>query len=165
MKRLQRKARPGRSFLLLFGISLWVISCDKKQAGYEKVTTQVSFPEAFTSLTVPDTSKVYAVAELAISQPNDAVAYDVYFRFDDASVINQYIKISHSTYTDVASGNVYYRIPVARGVKKAAFTFLPINTSAGDKNFSITLHDDLSGNKNYLIEESRKTITINLLDK
>lgn len=165
MKRLQQKATQGKVFLLLLSICLLTHACDKKDFGYEKVTAQVSVPDASNSLTVPDTSKVYAVAELAISQPNDAVAYDVYFRFDDPSVINQRIKISHTTYTDVATGTLYYRIPVARGVKKAAFTFIPVNTATGDKTFSITLFGDVSGSQNYSLDESRKKITVNLIDK
>jgi hypothetical protein len=165
MKRLQQKNPTGRCFLLLLGISLIVYSCDKDHEGYEKVTAQVGIADTSNQLTVPDTSKVYAVAELDISQPNDAVAYDVYFRFNDPSVINQLIKISHATFTDPASGTLYYRIPVARGIKKAAFTFIPINTATGDKEFSITLFEDLTGNQNYLLDEGRKTVTVNLIDK
>jgi hypothetical protein len=165
MKRLQRKTTNGKLFLLLLSISLIVYSCDKNDEGYEKVTAQVSIPDASNRLTVPDTSKVYAVTELDISQPNNAVAYDVYFRFDNPSIINQRIKISHVTFTDLASGTVYYRIPVARGVKKAAFTFIPINTATGDKEFSITLFEDITGSQNYILDENRKTVTVNLIDK
>jgi len=163
MKRLLCKAGSFPPFLviLLFMIS----SCTEKDQGYEKVIPVIGFQKGLASITVADTSKIYALAELEIDQLNNAFAYDVFFRFDNMTIVNQLFKLSHPTFTDPATGLVYYKAVVSRGIFKSAITFIPINIATGNKTFVIQLAPDLSGKQNYTLKEGQSSITVNFLDK
>lgn len=150
--------------LFAFGLAVASLfsSCKKAQTGYEPVTPLIGFVSNETVLSVPDTATVYSIVELNISEINRSFGYDVYFTFDDNTVVNNIITINHDGYKDPVTGIQYYKIPVAQGVKKAAFTFIPQENTLGNKTFTVTLINDPTGTKNYTIDDknSKATITI-----
>lgn len=162
MKRLL--CRSGKLTGLWLMLLISASSCSKNEAGYKKVIADIGFLQS-AAVTVADTAKAYTQLELDISTINSSFAYDVYFTFTEASVVPALVKVTHATYTDPATGIKYYRAPVARGIKKAAVSFQPVNINTGDKTFSITLHDDMSGNNNYELLPGRNTVSVSFLDK
>ena len=137
-------------------------SCKKAQTGYEPVTPTIGFVSSEEVLSVSDTSTVYSIVELDISEINKSFGYDVYFKFDDNTVVDNIISIAHDGYKDPITGIQYYKIPVTQGVKKGAFTFIPQENTLGNKTFTVTLVSDPTGTKNYTVDDknSKATITI-----
>lgn len=155
-----------KKLLPLFAFGLVVASlfssCKKAQTGYEPVTPLIGFVSNETVLSVPDTATVYSIVELNISEINRSFGYDVYFTFDDNTVVNNIITINHDGYKDPVTGIQYYKIPVAQGVKKAAFTFIPQENTLGNKTFTVTLVNDPTGTKNYTIDDKNNKATITI---
>ncbi|MGC4235824.1 MAG: hypothetical protein QM594_22825 [Niabella sp.] len=164
MKRLLVKT--NRTLLLRCGLYLLfgIATACNKEAGYKKVIAEVGFPSNTSSVDIPDNVNAFTNIELDISGINDAVAYDVYFTFDNPAVVGQQIRTGHPTYRDPATGILYYRIIVARGVRKAALALIPNNRSTGNLTFGVTLAEDVSGNNNYTLKQGKQTFNINYID-
>ncbi len=150
--------------LLFFIVIIGCIfsSCKKAQDGYEPVKPLIGFANGNQSISVPGTSTTYSIVELDISEINKSFGYDVYFTFDDNSVVDDVISIDHDGYTDPVTGIQYYKIPIVQGVKKGAFTFIPREDFTGNKTFTVTLVNEPGGSKNYTIDEKRNTATITI---
>ncbi len=148
------------SLCVLFTI---LIACNK-EAGYKKIVAEVGFPADVTSVDIPDNVNVLTFTELEISTLNDNTAYDVYFRFEDPTVIGRELRTNHPTYRDPLTNLLYYRIVVARGMKKAALALIPNNRSTGDVAIKVILEEDMSGKDNYILRGNRN-LTVNYIDK
>ena len=155
-----KKLMPLFAFALVMPSLL--SSCKKAQTGYEPVTPLVGFVSKETVLTVPDTATVYSIVELSISEINRSFGYDVYFKFDDNTVVNNIISIDHDGYKDPVTGIQYYKIPIVQGVKKGAFTFIPRENTLGNKTFSVTLVNNPTGTNNYTVDDKNSKATISI---
>lgn len=153
----------NRFKLVLLGV-MAMAACSKNEGGYKKVTSEVGFPTDASSVDVPDNVNSYTYIELDISDINDAFVYDVFFRFEDPAIVGQQLRIAHGTYRDPVTNILYYKIPVARGSKKAALVVIPNNRTSGNLNINVTLEEDMSGNNNYTLKEGKKAFTINYID-
>lgn len=150
--------------LVLLGL-LFMTACTKDGGKYKKVVSEVGFPADASSVDIPDNTNAFTYVELDISDINDAIAYDVFFRFEDPGVIGQQLRTAHGQYRHPVTNDLYYKIPVARGANKAAFVVIPNDRTTGDLTIKVILEEDLSGNGNYTLKPGKETFTLNYIDK
>lgn len=150
--------------LVLLGLLL-ITACTKDKGKFKKVVSEVGFPADASSVDVPDNTNAFTYIELDISDINDAIVYDVFFRFEDPGVIGQQLRTAHGQYRHPVTNILYYKIPVARGANKAALVVIPNNRTTGDLAIRVMLEEDLSGNGNYSLKPGKESFTINYIDK
>lgn len=147
---LNNKVKMGLAYLIMGFSLLVIVSCEKEELVKEPPKPEVGFIKS--SYTVSKEINALAFLEVNATSYVEPYEYPVYFQVTGSAVKDVDYIISHDQYT-APDGQVYYKIRMARGIRKGAVAIRPLTTSVGGKSVSIKLFPDLEGSR-YVLNNS-----------